>query len=233
MTFTATGNRRAGRHRHARQHRDRVGARGRRPIPTPATTPPPTPTRSTPQADLSITKTDGQATRRPGHRASPTRSSSATPGPSTVAGATVTDTFPAAPHRRELDLRRRPGGATCTRRPAPATSATTVTLLPGGTAHLHRDRHRSPRPRPARWPTPRPSAAPRAATDPNPAQQHRDRHRHADAAGRPGDHEDRRRRPPRCPARSRHLHDRGQQRRARAPPRAPRSTDAFPAASPA
>ena len=60
VTFTVTADRH-GHGRQRQQHRDRRGARRRRPIRTRATTPRRTPTPSAPVADLSVTKTNGVA----------------------------------------------------------------------------------------------------------------------------------------------------------------------------
>ena len=49
----------------------------------------------TPQADLSVTKTDGKSRRRAGHARPPTPSRSATPAPSTVSSVNLTDAVPA------------------------------------------------------------------------------------------------------------------------------------------
>ena len=54
----------------------------------------PTPTRSSPTADLSITKTDGQTTATPGQAITYTIVAT-NAGPSTITGATVADTVPA------------------------------------------------------------------------------------------------------------------------------------------
>ena len=96
--------------RHAVQHRHGRGARRRhRPEPR-ATTRPPTPTRSAPQADLSITKTDGDSATPGVHRPTPSREQR---GPERRRRARRRrSTFPPA-HLAALDLRGA-GGGTCT-----------------------------------------------------------------------------------------------------------------------
>ena len=112
-------------------------------------------------------------------------------GPSTATGATVADTMPGRPDRHDLDshgdgrrhglhrLRQwqhhqrhgdHAGGST-------VTYTVTGTIDPTATGTL------------ANTAT---VTAPTGVTDPNTANNTRHRHRHADAAGRPGDHQDRR-----------------------------------------
>ena len=149
----------AGRPGHARQHGD-GHATGRSRDPAAANNTATDTDTLTPQADLGITKTDGQTTEIPGTSLTYTIVVS-NPGPSTVTGATVTDAFPAAFT-----------GVTWTCAPA---SGSACAPAGGVGAHLRPGdpaarRHRRPSPRrarsaprrPARSPTRRPSARPPA-----------------------------------------------------------------------
>ena len=163
----------------------------------------------TPHADLSITKTDGVASAVPGSTTTYTIVVS-NAGPSDAVGAFVADSFPAAHHQRHLDgdRHRRRHGFTAS---GTGNIADTVTIPSGGsitytvvaTIASAATGNLTTRPR---------SRAPAGTTE-STRQQQRDRHRHADSAGRPVDHQDRRR-DDRGARHVGHLHDRREQRRA-------------------
>jgi uncharacterized repeat protein (TIGR01451 family) len=86
----------------------------------------------TPQADLAITKTDGQVAEVPGTPVTYTIVAT-NPGPSTVVGATVADTFPAAITGVSWTCVPSAGSA-CGAAGGAGNISVLVTLLPGGTA---------------------------------------------------------------------------------------------------
>ena len=88
----------------------------------------------TPTSDLAVTKTDGQASEVPGTPVTYTIVVS-NPGPSTMSGVAVVDTFPAAITGIAWTCAGS-GGATCATPAAAGNIATTVTLPPAGSATL-------------------------------------------------------------------------------------------------
>jgi uncharacterized repeat protein (TIGR01451 family) len=86
----------------------------------------------TPTGDLAVTKTDGQATQVPGTPVTYTIAVS-NPGPSTMSGVAVADTFPAAITGVGWTCAGT-GGATCAIPAAAGNIATTVTLPPASSA---------------------------------------------------------------------------------------------------
>lgn len=131
VTFTATGNLAAG----------ATGTLANTATVTPPTgVTDPTPANNTatdtdtltPRGDLEITKTDGQASEVPGTPVTYTIVAT-NPGPSTVAGAAVADTFPAAITGVTWTCAAS-AGSTCSAPSGAGNIATAVTLLPAGTA---------------------------------------------------------------------------------------------------
>jgi len=88
----------------------------------------------TPRADLAITKTDGQVSEVPGTAVTYTIVAT-NPGPSTVTGGTVTDSFPAAIAGVTWSCAPSAGSA-CAPSGGPGAVSAVVTLLPGGTATI-------------------------------------------------------------------------------------------------
>ena len=152
----------------------------------------------TPMADLAITKTDGVTTAMPGGTTTYTIVVSNN-GPSNVTGATVADNLPSRHHQRHVSPRCGSGGASGVTASGSGNINDTVNLPVGGTVTYtvianvassatgtmveHGDGDRAGR-----------------GDRSEPQQQQRHRHRHTDAAGRPGDHQDRRRDQRQCPA---------------------------------
>ena len=174
-TFTVTATISPSAHRHARPTRRRSRRRPASPIRRRATTRRPTPTRSTPTADLSITKTDGVDARR--CRAHPVTYTivATNAGPSTVTGGDGHRHAAGGTHRCDLDVRRRAAAASCpasgsgnisaaVNLPVGGTATFTVTGDVVGVRHRHARqhgdgrragrRHRSERRRTTRRPTP-------------------------------------------------------------------------------
>ena len=140
----------AGGHRHPVEHRHRHRP-GRRDRPTPGNNTATDTDTLTPQADLSITKTDGVTTASPGGSVTYTITASQR-GPVQVTGATVADTFPAiltgtwtCVGRRRRHLRHRVGHRQHQRHRQPAGRRQ---------RHLHRHGARSARRPPASLSTP-------------------------------------------------------------------------------
>jgi hypothetical protein len=154
-------------------------------------------------ADLAITKTDAQSTAVPGQQVTYTIIATNTKRAGRGERRDRRRHVPGGPHERELVLHHS-GGSSCIVAPAWATSTAPSTRWPAV-------RHVPPRSAPSH-PPPRHAGqhrhrrGARRLHRPLLRQQHRDRHRHADAAGGPGAHQDRRRgqRGARHPG---HLHD--------------------------
>ena len=163
----------------------------------------PTPTRSTPTADLAITKTDGVATVTPGAGITYTIVAS-NAGPSNAIGATVTDTLPAAILGATWTCAGA-GGGTC---PASGSGNINASVnLPAGASVTFTLSGTVSAAATGTLVNTATVTAPAGVTDPNPGNNSATDTDTLDADRRPRDHEDRRRRE-RHAGRRRHLHDR-------------------------